>query len=238
MVWYPRKSVLLYLDEIAKIVALIRQTGIEITADTADFSGSLATADDLTILPNKSLTDCTITGRLQERSIVVSLSHPTSVTISPSDDLALVGASNQVQEIIRKSARTFGGPTYWNRNTTSPGLGIALLLLMAGFILFAISFSTNVTTHTSKSGIKTHETSEPNSHLRPYAAIPIGVGILLSLGEATLMKNPRPKGTVVLAYRIEAPTWWDRNRTALGISLATNVAVAILFFLIGRALGP
>jgi hypothetical protein len=52
------------------------------------------------------------------------------------------------------------------------------------------------------------------------------------------MKNPRPKGTVVLAYRIEAPTWWDRNRTALGISLATNVAVAILFFLIGRALGP
>ena len=49
--------------------------------------------------------------------------------------------------------------------------------------------------------------------------------------------NKAPQATIVLAYRAEAPTWWERNRTNVLVSLATNTVVGALFFLVGLWVG-
>ncbi|HEY5266245.1 MAG TPA: hypothetical protein VIJ40_05465 [Acidimicrobiales bacterium] len=64
------------------------------------------------------------------------------------------------------------------------------------------------------------------------------IGAALIIGIAYFGRNPSPRGTVVLAYRADAPTWWQRNRAAATISFASSLISGIAFFLLGRALGP
>lgn len=45
--------------------------------------------------------------------------------------------------------------------------------------------------------------------------------------------NRAPRATIVLAYRADAPTWWERNRTPVLIGLVTNVGTGLLSFLLG-----
>jgi hypothetical protein len=220
-IWRPRRSVRLYFDEIDEILAVLGQMHQEVAADTPDFSGPITSSEELKVVGSNRLTDCSLTADEKDRGIGVILSKPVTVRISPSDDLALSGASTRIQAILNKCQLRFGGG-YSGR-------------MLAGFLaacisISAISFGLLVSSGQSSTAFNPGST---------YLGLLGGVALLIvvRLGVGVFGRNPDPKGTVVLAYRVEAPTWWDKNRTAVGISLGTNVAVAVFFFFLGKAVG-
>lgn len=50
---------------------------------------------------------------------------------------------------------------------------------------------------------------------------------------ALIGPNPYPLATVVLAFRSEAPSWWEQNRTQVYLGLLTNAVVGVAFFILG-----
>jgi uncharacterized membrane protein len=238
--WHPRKSVLLYFDEVDALLAIMAKTGGDVTAETAEFSGLIAKSDELSAVTAGPLTDCILTTRSADEEMKIVLGQPVGVTISPSDDLPLAGASSQVQAILRRNQRRMGGGNR-GEGRLPPLILLGFVVLIIGIVLLVLSFGSTTPTQTTSTGAAVPVAGakpRSNAHSRPGVEAALAIGAVLVLGPLAFGKNPAPKGTIVLAYRDAAPTWWRRNRTAVGIGLATNFVVAVASFLAGRALGP
>lgn len=239
--WRPRKSILLYFDEIDEVLAVLKQTSGTVNVDTGVFRGDIASANDLRPVGTKRLSQCVLTAERDDNRITVDLGEPAGVIIS-SDSLELSGASAGIQSVLKPRQRNLGGID-WSANPMGLWTGVAVLGLIIGGILFGIGFTYSgpaTTTTTAAVAVGTppktttgKETS--NKAFRPYGIGMLAVAFLALLGGAIFGRNPKARGTIILAYREEAPTWWKANHTAVTINLGTSVVVGVVFFFIGKA---
>ena len=212
--WQPKKSVRLYLDDVDEILAIMRQVSDEVHAGTDDFSGTIAQADELKATGQRTIDGLDLSSENPQRGMWVHLRRPAHVRIVPRDDLGLAGAAQKVQDVLGRNQERLGG---WDltRSEVATGVLIVVSPLWLGFFLGAVL---------------------AGSGLRPLL-LALAAGALAVLVFTPLRKllgrNSEPQATVVLAYRAEAPTWWERNRTAVLVGLATNAAVGAVFFLLG-----
>lgn len=218
-VWHPRKSVRLYLDDVDDVLAVLQQTDPKVGVLTPDFAGHMYRADELKVTGQRTLDDLVLTAGSQDHGISVELKRPVSVRIEPSDALDLTGARQKIQEVLSRSQERFGG---WDVNTASNEVVGAAI---SGLVLLGLLVTSQGETRTS--GWLWREAL--------VALIPLALAAV-AFGRKLTGPNKRPRATVVLAYRAEAPTWWERHHTAVTISLVTNVLVAAVFFLLGRLL--
>jgi hypothetical protein len=172
----------------------------------------------------------------------VDLGQPVGITISPSDDVSLTGASTQIQGILRESQRTFGNIGDLSKPHIGPWVLLFVILLILGAALVGSSFTSSIPTHTlSTTGVAVPIPGAipvSNSGQQPWGIAALALCAFILLGGVAIGRNRSPRGTLVLAYRAEAPTWWQKNRTAVGIGLATSVGSSIVFFFfIGKAVG-
>lgn len=229
--WRPSKSVQLFYDEIDTIIAIMRKIGDVVSVETLDFSGTVNSAQDLAVISTKRLQKCTFHAGTAERELWVWIDTPIAVTISPSDDILLAGASTQVQSIMTRAQRTLGGINFGDAvQTPWTSTAFFMALCFALFGAFLVIFGPHIGTHTKAHGLQ--------YAFGPLLLIFFGIvllAVIVVFITALVRHNPKPSGSIVMAYRKDAPSWWDRNRTAVGISLVTNVVVAMLSFLAGRS---
>jgi len=208
--WRPKKSVRVYLDDIDALLAILHQVSGEVTADTGDFSGTITSANELRVVGQTSIDKLELKAERDDVQFDVWLKDPVMVRISPKDDIRLTGALQAVQGVMEKAHMPLGGSPL-----LASGVGGPLLIALWIGFLFAAYYI----------GIA-------------YAG-PIVLAILVAsaFGTRLLAPNRQPGVIILLTYRSEAPTWWQRNRTAVLISLATNVLTGAAFFALGLWVG-
>jgi hypothetical protein len=248
--WRPRRSIRVYFDEVDEILGVLTQTGT-VTADTGDFKGPVSDASDLGVAGNRELHQCSLKSETdQGGSITVDLGQRAEVTIS-SDDLTLSGASGQLQGILKPCLRKLLRPGEVVADGKFVGISgllifVALLCLIFGPILFGTSFSSGSSTPTAGVSSTTttlvvshnHANGSTNHDTQRFVGIGlIFLGLLLVVGTETLGKSLEPTGVVVLAYRKDAPSWWERNKTAVFINVVTSLIVGVVLLFIGYAIG-
>jgi hypothetical protein len=67
-----------------------------------------------------------------------------------------------------------------------------------------------------------------------YAA---GLGLLATMFAGVIHNVVRSRPALVQAYRSDAPTLWERQREAILIGVAINLATSVLFFVLGLLVG-
>jgi hypothetical protein len=218
--WQPRRSVRVYFDDLDAILATIRKAmdDDKVLVDTGEFSGLIDGVSDLKETTSAPRIDqCNLISRHAgddgEKMISVSLGPSTVVSVSPFDDFRLSGAKKQLEDILNKSQRRFGGYDF------GPGW---IAWVVVALVVFPVL-----------SGLVQHSASKG---LACFAGACLGA-LALVIMFCVLMKNDRPKATIILSYRQDAPTWWQQNHTAVLISLATNLVVGVTLFFIGKAVG-
>lgn len=241
--WRPKKSVRLYLDDVDEILAVMRQVDDEVRIRTAEHVGTIVNAEELKEAGPSTLDSLElqagsktagmiiqfwdaldeVDSRSEESAIFVRLSRPVVIRITPRDDLKLAGAAQAIHELLsRRQTRTGGlapGTTAMDRFIAVVALFVLSAVLSRS--LFRLAF-----------GAPEGRDALP-SFLIPFmllAALVVGLYFSYRLFFGT---NRAPSATIVLAYRADAPTWWDRNRTPVLIGLTTNLVVAAVFFLLG-----
>jgi hypothetical protein len=219
--WTPKRSVRLYLDDVDAVLIAMSKLG-PVMVETNDFRGQVASAVELREIEGKTLGSLRLAvkddqgDREMEATLAPIESSGTSDTryvgtaITPREDFELAGAAQTVQQIVASRQRRLGG---LYPSTESFFQSVAFVIAAIGTI---VGVAGNGTT------------------TRIVGAC-FGVAALAALlGAAIWGRNPRPSGLVVLAFRSDAPTFWERNRTAILIGLATNALVGAGFFLLGR----
>jgi hypothetical protein len=236
--WQPKKSVRLYFDDIEAISQIMNRTG-GVVATTSDFTGTMTSPQDLKVDARNRLSDCQLKFSDGEKIIEVHLGTPVGIKISPSDDNALAGASAQIQTILNQSQRPFTG-IETHTEKYSPIVLLGFLAFVIGIVMVFVSYFGTTPAKHHATGTNISITAKPlrNVSLGYYGEGAALIGAALILGLAYCGRNPTPRGTVVLAYRVDAPTWWKRNRVAVTISFVSSLVSGVVFFLLGRALGP
>lgn len=227
-VWHPKKSVRLYLDEVDEILAVLKHTDPQVEVTTPDFEGKISTAEELKVAGQTALTDLTLSAGNNEYGITVELRQPLCVRIVPRDAFDLAGAGQRVQDVLSRRQERFGG---WHL-TGDAGDPLHIAPAVAGVaasIIAVLSLETGLADSSSR--------ERPASSVSGWVWL-VGAGLLAILVLVLLLRkmtgpNRSPRATVVLEYRADAPTWWERNRTSVLIALATNAATSLLFFLLG-----
>lgn len=208
--WQPATSVRLYLDDIDEILAILRQLGPAVSADAGDFAGEIASAEELKQLQaeGSSLHSLVLQAGSQAGQIRVRLRCPVAVRIEPRDDLRLAGAGRQIHELLNR------------RELRSRGSNDVLFLYVVCFGIIAAAWIALFL------GV--------DAALMNVGAVSgLTVGVLTSGVLSLFGRTNEPEATVVLAYRREAPTWWEKNKTSVLIGLATNLVVAAVFLVLG-----
>lgn len=233
--WRPRKSVRLYLDELDRIIKIMEVVGSPVLADVGDFAGPIVSGDDLRIGDLERLKTCSLTAGPADRSIKVTIGPMAEVEIAAEDDLGLTGASTRVQEVLNSCRRAAGGIGNRPDGSLSIPAVLALALFLTGVIV-GLAVLTSGGSGTSGAAVasagSTAHTSDVLVRVLALVAVVLGVG--LGAGAALVGPNAYPKGIVILAYRIEAPSWWTRNGTSVIIGLVTSTIVGVFFFWLGR----
>ncbi|MCA1703834.1 MAG: hypothetical protein LC808_11450, partial [Actinobacteria bacterium] len=140
------------------------------------------------------------------------------VRIVPRDALDLAGAAQKVKEILTQRQARMGG---WGVSSVNPeGLYrvVAIVIAVAAITTAVLQYS----------GISR---GDLGAAITVIAAL--FLGLVVVCWRALRGPNSSPRATIVLAFRTEAPTWWERNRTSVLVSLATNALVGTAFFLLG-----
>lgn len=220
--WWPRKSVRLYLDDLDDITAVMRQVDNEVRVKTDEFAGTITTAEELRDAKPRSLDPLLLVAGSEERNILVQLSRPVVVQITPGEDLHLIGAAQAILALLTRRHTLTGG---WS--LPRPISPRHFLPVMAATVFYTAAYLGGY----AASGA---------DFTGPTAPVLLEWVVILTLSFATFMayrlvfgKNMTPSATIVLAYRADAPTWLERHRTPILIALITNVVVAALFLLLG-----
>jgi hypothetical protein len=222
----PRRSVRLYLDETDEVLGVMQKFG-DVRADTNDFVGVVDQASDLKAAGTKVLRSLTLHVEGDgTRSMTVELGQPVGVTITPSDDLELAGAAQAVRSTIAACQTKLGGIS---RNADDPERAQQRVALFAVPGVLAIVSGLILT-------LDPENRAENGGLLWTMLGVSLGL-LFIAILVALLGANPSPSGTVLLAYRSEAPTWWQRNGTAVVLGLITNGVVGAAFFILGLWLG-
>ena len=119
-------------------------------------------------------------------------------------------------------------------NLRSSQQWVAPLCSFVFSIALAMPFLTDLTDSAAK------RSSE--SHTGETVLLVVGVSITMLITSAAVLwalfgTNRTPSGVTVLAYRSDAPTWWEQNRSAVILSLVTNAVVGVIFFALGIWVG-
>lgn len=231
-VWRPRKSVRLYLDDVDEILAVLKHTDHSVAAVTPDFAGGIETAEELKTTGQRTLTDLVLAAGSKDHNVSVELKTPVTVRIVPKDALDLAGASQRVQDVLSSRQERLGG---WHLGSDSEWFRIVASLMIAGFTLAGTAIAT--TTSTAGDQPEGDIDWAISGWLLGAAGLVLLLLLSLVIGRKATGPNRNPRATVVLAYRLDAPTWWERNRTTVLIGLVTNVGTGLLFFLLGLWLG-
>ncbi len=228
--WQPRKSVRLYLDDIDELVAVMgRAIGTKVVADTDDFSGPVSDAAELKAAGTHELSSLTLSASAfggidepeEQRAIGVRLARPVNAVITPRDDLQLLGAHQAIRDLLTRRQTRFGGVGFGGDMDSAPFYLQFPAVVGALLGLSGLLFTLEVPRAVSIGGVAL------------LVSVPAGYVVLRALTGP----NRAPIARVILAYRSEAPTWWERNRTAVVVGLATNAVVGLGFFLLGLWLG-
>jgi hypothetical protein len=232
------------LDDIDDLLGTMQNVG-DVTADTGDFSGVIELASDLSAVGVKTLKSLVLTvDDADARSMEVALSQPVRLTITPGDDLELVGAAQTARATLAARQRRLGGVSLpsddrQEHGRSSDGTVLRAALIGATATIAAALIAGLVAVQTEAVSVVNASTDD---RIAPEAIAGIAVGfvatpLLVWLGAALFWRNPSPSSVVVLAYRSEAPTWWERHHTEVVLGVMTNAVVGAIFFLLGLWLG-
>jgi hypothetical protein len=205
--WTSRRSSRIYLDEIDQIIGVMSQIGGKVEVDHPEFAGSIASGEDLKVIGGKRATNLTLKSFAPgDRSITFISGWSTTVRISRADDQQLYGAFVQLKEIVRQGTNFFN----WIAISLVPVVGGLVNVLLLGqrpFVTVAVAMSS--------------------------------IAVLTLVVRERLLFTSRGRAAIdhhiVLDYRADAPTWWQRNRSAVLIGLALNVVTSAAFFALGQA---
>jgi hypothetical protein len=224
--WRPRRSIRLYLDDVEDILAVMRQveSDPEVVVQTPVYEGTISGAEELKEAGPDRLNVLSLGVGTNERHIVVLLFPPVRVGITPRDDLQLSGAGQAIHHLLSLRQTRTGGGAPWLSAPLRSRLWLPLIVISVAVTTVSgalqVLFSEHVADFTG-----------------PIFAATMVITALLSLAYQLFFgTHPRPRAEIILAYRADAPTWWERNRTTVLISLTTNVVVAGVFFVLGLSL--
>lgn len=235
--WRPRRSVRRYLDDVDEILSTVKDIG-QVTVDTGDFSGAVANGNELRIVDTPTLDELTISVESEERTLTVNVAPRVEMTLAPRDNLLLQGASQKIRTTLEARMLPFGafsGGRAWVENPFAGIIGVV------GPVATLIGLSLVI-------GLELERAANPaDVDLETPATAPsldgwvtlVVLGLLSFLAAsafgiwARFGRNSDPSGVLVVAYKDEAPSFWRQNQTAIGIGLATNIAVGFLFFFLG-----
>jgi hypothetical protein len=217
--WRPKKSVRLYLDEVDEILGVLRNVNDEVRVETAEYVGKIRATSELEAISGRTLSSIKLTSLrvdTPDHEISFETDPVVQIYLSPSDSLELSGASQRIQEIVNQCQTRFAG------SNRGHGRHVVSLVFGCSVGLMAATLGTE------------EATGYGVSLILPVA---IGLCVAWTMDRSMLALSPGPQGTIVLAYRNEAPTWCKRNKTAVGVSLATNLISGVVFFLLGKWIG-
>lgn len=234
--WRPRKSVRLYFDDLDEILAAMRQIDDEVRVRAGAFVGTIAKAEDLNEAGPGNLKPLELAAGSEDRAIAVRLSRPVAVRIARRDDYQLAGAGQAIHDLLNRCHTRAGGWSFGGLPSGSAPAEtddfVTRLTMPAAAASALLGTATAATIGGAVAFIESGEDVPP--FLAPFIVLATVFAALYSVYKLFLGPNRAPSARIVLAYRADAPTWWERNRTPLLISLTTNVVVAAIFFVLGR----
>jgi hypothetical protein len=184
------------------------------TISTRDYV-DIRTADEFARVP-EPIGDVTLQSTSGDDHIVITLEGKPRVKISSRDNNDLLAVFSRVQTLLDNRRRLIPRPSF---RSLSDFLAIpaALALVSSLTVIFV--------------GPENVRQSAPLVWIFAAVLLPFAVYLLAAItGEESSVIVPR--------YRSEAPTFWERHNAAIVISLATNIVVAAIFFLLGRSMPP
>ena len=184
------------------------------------FRSTITAADDFSILQADQIDKLQLSVANNQRSIRVEIGKPIEVIVTPRDDPEVRGAALLIQEII-DSRRTFlrGVP---GTNPRQQWLVALFMTLFAYSVVIISIFSVDRFDLTS---------ADLSPQLTSIIFLPMTPVIVYVM--ARFFKSGFPCGIVVTKNRVDAPTCWEQNGTAVAVGLTTNAIVGLFFFLVG-----
>ncbi len=241
--WRPRRSIRCYLDDVDEILSTVKDIG-EIEVDTGDFLGVISSADELRVVDTRTLDDLTISVTSVEARLEVNIAPQAKIVLAPRDNLLLQGAAQRVQSVLRARMLRFGalnGGTTSSAWAESPlfatigGLAMAATLLGFGLTLGSMSTENSANSAATAEGAGASTALSAGGWVAAFFAIATVLALALALGAwGRFGWTSDPRGTLVVAYHDEVPSFWRQNKTAIIIGLTTNVIVGFLFFFLGQ----
>jgi hypothetical protein len=220
LTWSAPMHVRLYLDQVDQILAAMKQLG-PVRAVLPDFEGVIESGEELKTTGLERIRYLTlesgeVTGHLIGPDKVVDNAvrvriepgKRPSLVVGRSDDPLLVGVMEQMKSAVAR------GRTLLPWTTVGIFALLTLVVIGVGFLLITAG------------GIEAR-----SAESRILSSVG---GVMTALVMMASLRVTLPQSYVLVSYRADAPTWWERNSTAVIVNLVTNAIVGLLFFWLGQ----
>lgn len=221
------------LQEIAKAVAEVGDLVITCSGEapgpqTRGIASYEATAPgDFDGLPEKLISVTIAASTASSGGIAVRLSPSAATAELTARSTLAEGAISHVQRVCERRRRRARSLVRWAEVGASPV--VILLVLVVGVALpLGISYLIARARYLSGNGPVTFAWSTTNTLIVAFDVVLMAavVGILLLAG--------RPRAMIINAPWEQRPTYWERNRDAIVVGLATGIISAIIGYLLGK----
>ncbi len=207
-----RHARIVYLETVDAILAITYRINPAkaVQAKMDDFGGDILSGQSLVGLIKTEPTKLEIyTESPSGAKFSVVLGRTQLVRIGNATDLTLRGAAEDVQDLLRTaSIRPLEQLPFHT-------------LLLFGFLALLLTFQRII--------------DQANSGLDGGELLWITAAYAGAMSVVAREYWRRARTKIILAYRSDSPTFWERHGTSVLIGLVTNVLVSAIFFLIGRA---